>query len=234
MFQYLFLSKSFYKKMHSSKMSMFVWFFVVGLIDMVRFYFYKVFEIPQDILRINIVYNILISIVITFIIGFLHLTLFSMPIYDLLKYLKKRQRSLEKRLKEIFGSEEDGVIIEVSKKTQFETNNQIDNDENLKIVMKTYVLTQIPIVFYVTIAILLYYFFGDSISGNYQNIFALFVFFIIIWKFGILVRGLNIIGNFSKPDKILIFILAYLWVIALEIVLDRVVNVSMEYLLIFE
>jgi len=193
-----------YEKLTDSKTSLIAGIILVGLINFLLpdvVYVFK--ELFLGKTTGDIVFNAVMAVIVTLLLGFIDVIFISVPLFDFFKYIK-------------------GKEIKLSKETGLggESRTEGLRPTNIK-VMKIYILSHFIII---PVSTVFYYALSSKVTQDssllMQNLVIIFFMVIIIWAAAIMARGINIIFGFNQIFSRLTFIVVFTWNFLFGMVFD--------------
>jgi len=186
----LLLPRSLYQKTDGRKVTLYIGIFLIGAVDIASDIVYNWQNIFGSKSEVNLVLNILITLFLAVIIGFIDVTFFALPLFDIFKKFKKEEEVREPhdvqriRLMKIYMLAH--VVIVPVELIVYAT---LGNSTNLNYNLVTYIA--------VLLAYVVPFWFAAAIS-----------------------RGIKSIYNFVPVFRGLVFILVFIWTYALSYAFD--------------
>ncbi len=151
----------------------------------------------------DIAYNAGMSIVVLLLLGFIDVIFISVPLFDLFRYLKRKELLLAKQTG--MGGEANAPDLKPSA---------------IK-VMKIYIMSHFIII---PVSTAFYYALSRNITENssllLQNVVMIFFMVIIVWAAVIVARGINTLFRFNPLFRRLTFIIVFTWNFLFGMVFD--------------
>jgi hypothetical protein len=231
---YAILPKEYHQRFHRGETSFFIWVFLVGFIHVSLFVFDKTDEYFSGGVDVNGIVNVVFWGFVSLVFGYFALLVFSNPYYDMLQYLKKREAKNEKRVEDIFQVREKRRIVKKTKKNPFLTENQVTHDKNIEIVMKAFILYHIPVTLRLLIRTIIWFLGVESVHVSLELFVLVLVLIIPIWGVFILVRSVDLVGEFRNEDKPLLYLVAFAWIQIIELIMYRFIPRALDFLMVVE
>jgi len=186
----LLLPKSMYQKTDGKKVTLYIGIFLIGLVDIAFNLFFNWQDIFGGKAEVNLILNILITLFLAAILGFLDVTFFAIPLFDIFKRFKKEEEVREPQ-----------------------------NIQRIRL-MKVYMLAHIVIVPVEVIIYAIAGDGTNLDYNFATYIAVLLALILPVWFAAAVSRGIKSIYRFTPEFRGLVFILVFIWTYALSYAFD--------------
>jgi len=202
----------FFEKLTDNKITLAAGIILVGAIDLLLPDVAKTFMmIFSDRSAGDVRFNAVMTVVVILLLGVIDVVFIGVPLFDIFKYLKKRENSMVMALNDQINSSWDNEDEE-NPLLRLKRTGSTEHIASYIKVMKVYIVSHFLII---PVTTLIYYAVKGNITTNSAlwlgNLFLAVEIGISLWSAGVISRGINVLFRFNYLFRRLTFIIVFIW-----------------------
>ena len=211
-----------YDRLTDKKLSLVLGIVLVGAIDFLLPDVANVFKVIfTDRSTEDVGFNAVMAVVIILVLGIIDVVFIGVPLYDIFKYLKKKEAAMALELVGQLDLRKNDNEDDENPLLLLERTVVTEHNASAIKVMKVYIMSHFIII---PVTTLLYYTLTRGITTDsapwMQNLSLIIFMAIFLWSAGVLSRGINVLFRFNALFRRLTFIIVFTWTFIFSMVFD--------------
>lgn len=202
----------FFEKLTDNKITLVLGIILVGAIDLILPDVANTFKVIfSDKSAGDVTFNAVMTVVVIIALGVIDVVFIGVPLFDIFKYLKKKEASMATELSNHFNMDGDNEGEE-NPLLRLKHTGSMEHTASYVKVMKVYIMSHFIIV---PVSTLIYYTLTRDITADSApwllNLYMVISMGISLWSAAVISRGINVLFRFNSLFMRLTIIIVFIW-----------------------